>query len=521
MPETFTFNEKFLKNILNGMVDGVITINDKGIIQSFNKSAETIFGYSSEEAIGQNVKLLMPESTGSHHDDYINHYLATGDAHIIGINREVTAQRKNGEQFPMRLSVVEYPSEDEDERWFIGSCLDITLTKQKDEQLNRSMKMDALGKFISGVAHDYNNMLGVILGYSEIITDKYKDDPQLQKYISQITHAALRNKDLTTSLLSYSSSDSENKEKIIINDTLNSDYQILSKILTANIKLIMKLDENLWPAYLNKGCLEDAILNMTINAMHAMPEGGTLELITLNTHIRSLDAQILNIQPGDYIKLSISDTGIGMTAEVISHIFEHFYTTKGKQGTGLGLSQVYAFISQSNGTIHVQSDPGKSTCFSIYLPRYNSESHDTEMSDVALLEQELYQGTETILVVDDELSIVELTKTILSSHGYKVISANSGREALSILEKENIDLVLSDVIMPDMDGYELAHIIQHKFPHIKIQLCSGYSDIKGKSVTNTQLYKTILQKPFSSKVLLQRIKELLSTENKPANSENI
>jgi len=510
MPTKSSLNEDDLINILNGMVDGVITINDKGKILSFNKSAEAIFGYTSEEILGQNVSRLMPEPDKSRHNGYLSRYTTTGNAHIIGIGRNVVAQRKNGEHFPMRLSVVEYPSKIDNERWFIGSCQDITLQKEQEEQLRRTMKMDALGKLVGGVAHDYNNMLGVILGYSEIIADKYKDDSSLQKYISQIRHAGERGRDLTSSLLSFSRARPITKEPVSINDVLNDNHEMLSKSLTAHINLQMNMGDELWPVYIDRGCLEDAILNMSINAMHAMPEGGKLTFSTSNNQINTLDAQILNIKMGDYIKLSICDTGIGMTKEVVSHIFDPFYTTKDEKGTGLGLSQVYGFIDRSEGTIKVYSEPGEGTCFSIYIPRYIESANNISVEEQEQPSaQNKYHASGKILIVDDEISITEVFKMVLIPHGFDVMTASSAKEALSILEKEDIDLVISDVIMPEMDGYELAHIIQHNYPATRVQLCSGFPSAQGKTVTDETLFKNILHKPFSSIELLQSVRKLL------------
>jgi len=509
MPEKYSLNKDVLINILDGMVDGVITINDKGKIISFNKSAETIFGYSLKEVIGQNVNILMPEPDRSQHDGYLKQHITTGVANIIGIGRDVIAKRKNGETFPMRLSVVESSSKIQGERWFIGSCLDITLYKEQEEQLRRTLKMDALGKLIGGVAHDYNNMLGVILGYSEIIEDKYKNDPDLQKYISQIRYAGERGRDLTNSLLSFSRKRSITKEVVLINDVLSSNEHMISKILTAQIEIEIKIDDELWYVYIDKGSLEDVMLNMSINAMHAMPEGGELKFRTSNIQLNSVDAQVLNVKPGDYVKLSISDTGIGMTKDVLSKIFEPFFTTKDEKGTGLGLSQVYSFVEIEKGTIRVYSEPGTGTTFSIFLPRYIQSNNHGESEQHTLPKLKEYNGSGKILVVDDELVIRELSQMILTSHGYEVFIAKDGKQALSMIEKEDIDLVLTDVIMPDMDGYELAHIIHYKYPDIRIQLCSGFADAHGLTVTNEYLFNNMLHKPFSSKELLKHVKELL------------
>lgn len=509
MVAKFSLDEEDFKDILNGMVDGVITINQKGIILSFNKTAETIFGYKKEEVIGQNVSLLMPEPDHSVHDSYLNNHMTTGDAHIIGIGRDVTALRKNGETFPMRLSVNEFPAKIEGDRWFIGSCKDITLQKQQEEQLKRSLKMEAIGKLTSGIAHDYNNMLGVIMGFSELLEMRAKDYPEMLEYIAPIRQAGERAINLTKQLLTITRKRTDSAEDVLINDVIKSNQQILAKTLTSKIKLTIKTDDDIWPTFIERGCLEDVILNMSINAMHAMPEGGELEIMTSNIEINSVDAQVLNAQQGDYVKLKITDTGMGMTEDVVAQIFEPFYSTKGEKGTGLGLSQVFNFVTQSNGTIRVYSEPGYGTRFSIYLPRsFNDPSKKKNNDSDAMIGDEL-NGSASILIVDDESNIRKVAEEILSSHGYKVFSAASANEALTILSGEPIDLVLSDVIMPELDGFELAHIIRYTHPDVKVQLCSGFANPDGKSVTNETLSENLLEKPFTAKQLLTRVQELL------------
>ena len=512
MPRRLSLDENDLRNILNGMVDGVITINNRGEILSFNKSAETIFGYKNEEAIGQNVNMLMPEPDHHQHDEYIKRYVATDEAHIIGMGRKVTALRKNGEHFPMLLSVIEYPVKIEGERWFIGSCLDITLEQQQEEQLRRSLKMEALGKLTGGISHDYNNMLGVILGYSELLAEHLKDMPMSLTYLKEIRHAAQRGSELTQDLLSFSRNRPVKQKIVNINDVLKNDYNMLAKILTTYIKLTLELEDDLWPVLVDDGCLEDAVFNLSINAMHAMPEGGTLKICTMNVQVSTLDSQVLNINKGDYVKMSVTDTGTGMTEKVKSNIFEPFFTTKEEKGTGLGLSQVYNFCYQAGGTIRVYSEPGQGSCFSLYIPRQNIQLVDDDIDyQSESTDDDQYYGSGKILIVDDETTFRELAEKILSSKGYKVICAEDGKQALSILEKEPIDLILSDVIMPELDGYELAHLIRHIYPDIKVQLCSGLTDSRGKTVTDETLHKNILHKPFSSKELLHRVKELLNS----------
>jgi len=508
MSPDLSLNEDDVRAILDGMVDGIITINDKGIILSFNKTAETMFGYKTNEVAGENVSMLMPSPDSNHHDKYLNDYNQGGKEHIIGLGRDVTALRKNGDTFPMRLSVIEYPAKIKGQRWFIGSCLDITLQKQQEEQLRQSVKMEALGKLTSGISHDYNNMLGIILGYAGLLIRRYPDDHVVQEYAKEIKHAGERGRDLTLKLLSFSSSRPQPNKAVCVNDILSDNLKMLEKILTSTISVDLKINNDLWPVSIDRGCFEDMILNISINAMHAMPEGGKLSFATTNIKIGSIDSQVLNIKEGDYVKLSISDTGIGMPEEIKSRIFEPFFTTKKDKGTGLGLSQVYAFVKESKGSLKVYSEPGHGTCFSINLPRHvdldNKEIIDEQRSDNVV-----YSGSGNILIIDDEKAILNISEEILSSAGYNVICQTDVQQALEILEKESFDLVISDVIMPEMNGFELAHIIMHKYPNTKIQLCSGFPEHHGKTVTNDKLYKNILQKPFSSDELLKCVNKLL------------
>lgn len=513
MAPALSLDEHDFKNILNGLVDGVITINHKGIVLSFNTTAETMFGYEADEVIGSNVSMLMPKSVGRVHDSYLNNYVSTGIEKIIGIGRDVTAQRKNGETFPMHLSVIEYPSKIEGDRWFIGSCRDITLQKQQEEQLRRSLKMEAIGKLTSGLAHDYNNMLGVIMGYTELLSNQesVNNNPKSSGYIKSIEYALERAINLTQQLMSISRKRNHLSEACSVNDILKNNQDILAKTLTPQIKLAITFDNDLWPVLIDKGSLEDAILNLSINAMHAMPEGGELDIGTSNTKVDNLNAHVLDIAPGDYVKITITDSGIGMVADVISHIFEPFYSTKGEKGTGLGLNQVYNFVIESKGTVRVYSEPGTGTGFSIYLPRLKNGPSTQETNDTVEINDDELRGSARILVVDDEPALRELSENILSSHGYTVFSASNGNEALNKLETEKIDLMVSDVIMPEMDGYELAFITMNKYPDIKIQLCSGFAGNKGKTVTNSALSKNLLEKPYSSKQLLLKVKELLNS----------
>jgi len=423
--------------------------------------------------------------------------------------REYRIQKPDGDILWIKARA--YPIYDDEGKVsrIAGIAEDITEYKQQEEQLRRSKKMDALGKLTGGIAHDYNNMLGVILGYAELLGSKLNDQPKLAQYVKEIQYAGERNKILTKKLLSFSKHKLIYAESVNINAILQSQQQMLEKTLTARIKLTYDLEDNLSDVYLDSGDLEDAIVNMSINAMHAIDGNGHISIKTNNIQIDSTDARLLQLEPGEYVSLGITDNGLGMNKEMKEKIFDPFFTTKGEMGTGLGLSQVYGFVERSHGSIKVFSEPGYGTQFILYFPKYKIPKTDAEKYETKDLTNKL-QGKEKILIVDDEKSLRDLASEILRQNGYTVICAEGGEQALDILENETFDLMISDVVMPEMDGHRLAAIVREKYPSIKIQLASGFSDEQENDQINQSLTKNMLHKPYTSTALLENIRNLFA-----------
>jgi two-component system, cell cycle sensor histidine kinase and response regulator CckA len=423
--------------------------------------------------------------------------------------RKYRIQREDGQILWIKARA--YPIRDNDGNVIRIAGIAEDITEQTDLEINlrRSQKMEALGKLTGGIAHDYNNMLGVVLGYAELLEDQLKDQPELAKYAHQIHHAGERGARLTSKLLSFSRQKASHVARINLNLSLQSQQHMLEKTLTVRIKLLLVLAEKLWPICVDESELEDIILNLSINAMHAIEGNGQLTIHTSNEQLDKMDVKALDIKSGDYVLLSISDTGCGMSESVKEKIFEPFFTTKGEHGTGLGLSQVYGFVRSSGGVIKVYSESGYGARFSLYFPRY------IERKAKKLIQEESnavdIKGTETILLVDDEPALLNLNCEILSQQGFNVISTESAKKALDILEHEAVDLLISDIIMPEMDGYQLAAIVKEKYPDIKIQLVSGFDDSHNMEVLDESLQMNLLYKPFNSKLLLQKIHELLNT----------
>ena len=496
---------------LDNLADAVIITNQSGIIQHFNASARAMFGYGEQEVIGKKVNLLMEEKHALAHDSYLEGYHRTSQSAIIGIGREVNAKRKNGDVFPFHITVVELPKTSDGQRRFVSSGQDLTARKLHQEMLQRSQKMDALGKLTGGIAHDYNNMLGVILGYCELLEPALSENPKQKDFLQQVQHAAERGAMLTQKLLSYSRQKPSQSEPVNVNQLLISQQEMLQKTLTARIQLKLELDENIKAINVNSGDLEDAILNICINAMHAMPDGGRISMKTRSQELLGQDAEALRLTDGDYVVFSIADTGIGMDKEMQNKIFDPFFSTKGERGTGLGLSQVYGFMERSLGAIKVYSEPSYGSRFSLYFPLAQSNNADKK-EDNSLKSNENLSGNAAILIVDDEIALLELINEVLSKQGYQTYCAENAEEAMKIVKRQKIDLVLSDIIMPETNGYQLAKRIQQYDPKIIIQLTSGFDDEHKIDDSNHQLHSKQLTKPIKIRALLERVKELLHSD---------
>jgi CheY-like chemotaxis protein len=287
---------------------------------------------------------------------------------------------------------------------------------------------------------------------------------------------------------------------------------MLKKTLTARIQLKLDLDESVKAINVNLGDLEDAVLNLCINAMHAMPDGGRINIKTRSQELLTQDAETLRLTSGNYVVLSIADTGIGMDKEMQNKIFDPFFSTKGETGTGLGLSQVYGFVERSLGTIKVYSEPSYGSRFSLYFPV--AQSNNTNKNEnMPLQPKDNLSGNGTILIVDDEIALLELINEVLENQGYLTYCAENAQEAMKIIKSQKIDLVLSDIIMPETNGYQLAKSIQQYDPNIIIQLMSGFDDEHNIDDSNHSLHSKQLTKPIKMRALLKRVKELLQNHS--------
>lgn len=501
-------NEELLRLMLHNMVIAVITIDENGTIITFNHAAEKIFGYSESDVIGASGIMLLPVKQQVRLQSEVNYYHKTGLLGVLANGIELHGINSHAEEFPVYLSVAEMINPKTERANFIISCEDITNKKLQEEQIKRTQRMDALGNLTGGVAHDYNNMLGVILGYTELLLMKTNLPESLQKYVVEISNAGERARKLTSKLLAFTKQTSVEAVAVNINDLLTNIENLVKRTLTLKIKLNFVFEKDLWNVWIDSSELEDAVVNISINAMHAMEKGGDLTFHTKNIVLSEIEANAVQLKAGEYVLLRITDSGKGMDEATRVRIFEPFFSTKKDKGTGLGLSQVYGFVKRARGEIKVYSEVGKGTHFDLYFPRYHSnitiaqnEQKQKDSSD--------YAGSECILVVDDEEGLRNLATELLSSYGYKIQSVESAEEALELLAKQSFDLMLSDVVMAGMDGFELASVVRKKYPNIKIQLASGFSDNWQNSEAVQDLKNDLLQKPYRKDELLERVRLLL------------
>lgn len=488
---------------LQAAADGIVITDRDGIIQWVNPAYETLTGYSFNEAYGQNPRIL---NSGKHDKRF---FKALWDTILSGKTwtGELYNKRKNGDIYLEEESVTPVFDSNNYITHFVAIKRDISQQRKQEKELQQSQKMDALGKLTGGVAHDYNNMLGIILGYSEILKEQLPADSKFVKYVDAISTAGDRGVSLTNKLLTFSRQKTGDLRATNINNPLIENKLMLEKTLTARIKIVFELEEGLCDVFMDEHDFNDAVLNISINAMHAMPGGGQLTLSTSNVTLGDTKAKSLDLLTGDYVLLTLKDTGTGMDTVTKNQIFEPFFSTKGDKGTGLGMSQVYGFVKGTGGNITVDSELGQGTQFNIYFPRYIEEANKT-ISGSDTVKQDL-SGTETILVVDDEIELTKLTSEILQMQGYNVLSANSAKQALDILSEQSVDLVLTDVIMPEKDGFKLAVEIKERYPELKIQHISGYNDIDNEDLKK-QGFPEALKKPIEANNLLVKIKEIFN-----------
>jgi PAS domain S-box-containing protein len=495
--------EQHFRSLVENSPYGILRTTLDGTIQQANKALVDMLGYNSEnEIINLHMGLHVFPSPAARRK-IIDQF---GDQAVVkGI--EVAWKRKDGAPIMVRYSRHIVTDRDGIPVYKEIVVEDITERRKLEQQLRQAQKMEAVGQLAGGVAHDFNNLLGVIIGYSELLLDQPGVSGVVQGHAEQIKKAGDRASSLTRQLLAFSRQQVLETRVLNLNTVVTELQKMLPRLIGEDVEIRNALDPALGHVKADQSQIEQVIMNLAVNARDAMPGGGVLTLKTSNVELSA--AQPGNhpeMAPGSYVMLAVSDTGVGMDPQILTHIFEPFFTTKERgRGTGLGLATVYGVIKQSGGYIWAESKPGEGSTFRIYLPRAEQAIQSERPSDAA---SGLPRRSETVLLVEDEESLRTLTRSLLEGIGYSVLEASNGAEAVATAARHTgaIDLLLTDVVMPGMNGHAMADQLIALRPQMAVVFMSGYTDF-GHGLVSSEV--NFLQKPFSRAILLRKLGEAL------------
>ncbi|GIM90004.1 hypothetical protein Ato02nite_017970 [Paractinoplanes toevensis] len=527
--------EAMFEGLLEAAPDAIIGVTRDGAITLINEQAERLFGYRREELIGQPVDVLVPQRLRTHHVQHRDGYSAHPRNRPMGAGAALTAVRKDGTEFPAEISLSSVST---DRGMIVTTAIrDVTgrLIAQAERErliaqaerdagerrLQHARRLESLGELAGGVAHDFNNILAVISNYTDMVLDTLNSPvlesaelAEVRNDLGQVSRAAERAARLTKQLLAFGRRDITQATVLSLNYVIGDVEQMLRRSLGEHIHLITSLDRQLWHVHADASQIEQILLNLAVNARDAMPGGGTLSIDTSNAELTADDSSGGTLPPGRYVRMRVSDTGSGMPPDVIERAFEPFYTTKPKgSGTGLGLATVYGIATAGGGDVRLYSEAGIGTTVTVVLPAVDTPAHtnpantDTPAGPPA----DQQPPHETILMVEDEDDLRQITGRVLTRAGYDVLTAAGGAEAIHLAQTHPspIDLLLTDVIMPKMLGNEVAARIAQCRPGIPVLYMSGYAEPVLTENGTLPDGVTIVEKPFTSHELLDRIRTVL------------
>lgn len=491
----------------------IIITDPEGVIEYVNPAFQRITGYSRQEVLGRNPKLL--KSGQQDEMFYRDLWRTIMDGRIW--EGQIVNRKKDGALYTEEASISPVRDPSGEIVHFVAVKRDVTEhlklqqeTQRLQAQYQQAQKLESVGRLAGGVAHDLNNMLSPILGYSEMLQRELTSGDPRRKSLEEIWKAGNRARDLVRRLLAFARKQTIELQPVDLNRVVTDFSRLLRRTIREDIKIQTHKADTLKPVLADVGQIEQVIMNLVVNAQDAMPKGGTLTIATSEAELdEGYCEQHPGSRPGRYCVLNISDTGTGMDPEIQDQIFEPFFSTKGEQGTGLGLASVYGIVKQHNGSIWCYSEPGRGTTFKVYLPMIEAATEPGTSTREASVE--IPKGSGTILLVEDSEMVRRLTHDMLEAHGYRIIAAHNGREGLSLLEDMNreIDLILTDVIMPDMGGREMFMQASAKYPDLKVIYMSGYTgDVVGPEGQLSEK-EEFIQKPFSMHQMLQKVHNLL------------
>ncbi len=494
--------EKF-RAIFQESLDLIMIIDSEtGLILQVNPAARRNLGYEAEALTGKHFSILFPAESKSSRKDLLDELRVHG-----AVFESQEFLRHDGTVCLMDLTANLIP-------WGRGKAVlaafrDVTERKHLEDQLHHSQKMEAIGRLAGGIAHDFNNLITAIIGYSQLALTRLATGNHPSDEIEEVIKAGKRAAALTGQLLAFSRKQIVQPRILDINEIITDLKKMLARLIGEDVQLIVALDPALKQVKADRGHIEQVIVNLVVNARDAMPEGGKLSVQTTTVLLDEPSAMRAGCQPGAYVALSIADTGTGMDSKTLSRIFEPFFTTKEKdRGTGLGLSTAYGIVRQSSGAITVESEPGSGTTFHVYLPvEKEAESISEETKDCECQTQ----GSETILVVEDDASIRGLVRRVLETNGYRVFESQDAEEAIEKyrVHKDSINLILTDVVMPGMSGRQMTGSLGPLRPQTKVLYMSGYTDDHVGNHDGFLYDHPFIQKPFTLDDLARKVREVL------------
>ncbi len=493
---------------------GVIMLDAVGYVTSWNAGAETITGYRAEEIVGRDLTLIY---TGEGVD---------GDEPSRGLREAIShgrfrdeswKRRKDGSRFWCQLVATVLYDRDRKIEGFAVMLSDLTrqfageeAARHTEDQLRQAQRMEAIGRLAGGIAHDFNNLLTAIQGHVQFLIDDLPAESGSLEDAVEIKKSADRAAALTRQLLTFSRRQELQTRVLNVNTIIDEMGNLFRRVINEDIQLQTTLEPELWPVRADPGQIEQVLINLVVNARDAMPRGGTITIRTANVELDDSYAEKrLDVGAGPYVLLSVSDTGIGMDRDTQAHVFEPFFTTKERgKGTGLGLATVYGIVKQSSGHVWVYSEPNRGTTFKIYLPRV-AEGGEV-LQRVPKLRDTARDG-ETILLIEDEPAVRNLARRVLESRGYAVLEAGTGMDAIRIATDRvgPIHLVLSDVVVPDMNGGLIAQRLHQSRPELKLLFMSGYTDEDVKLQGIVEAGAPFIEKPFTPDLLARKVREVL------------
>jgi two-component system cell cycle sensor histidine kinase/response regulator CckA len=486
--------------------DTVIIMDRSGVMEYVNPAFEALTGFSRQEAIGQTLGMLKCEQQASGLYEEMWNTVLSGKV----FRGTVMYRKKNGETLVIEKALAPMRDGKGQITHFISTGRDITERRKLESDLQQAQKMDAIGRLAGGVAHDFNNLLLVISAYAELMLDSLAGDDPLRRNVGEIMTASRRAADLTRQLLAFGRKQVQVLQVLDLNVVIGEITGMLPRLIGEDIELVFVPGQGLGKVKADPGQIEQVVMNLAANARDAMPGGGRLTIETATVGVDESYVQRHSIvPPGDYVLLTVTDSGQGIAAVHLAHIFEPFYTTKeAGKGTGLGLATVYGIVKQNGGFVWVYSEPGLGTTFKIYLPRVQSLSSEVQITKPA---ERSPRGCETLLLVEDEVSVRQASRQFLTRSGYTVLEATDGEDALRASRKHPgpIHLMITDVVMPRMGGPRLAEKLAEERPDMKVLFVSGYAENTVLQHGKIDVTTRFLQKPFSSKALARKVREVL------------